>query len=160
MITNIRTTNEAAKTSFPKYGTGFVRLTPLSAGMATRSIRLDYFIQLAGESEEVFSSLIELFSTEYQNYSKLLSAAIIGLEEKTLRQVKHKLVYSLHLIGLEAITTYLDELSMQMGNLPRVDREAHAKGIVAAFEEIIDHINDQADAFLSIRVTGSDVAPA
>lgn len=105
-----------------------------------QEIDFGYFERLYGDDFEAIIEMLELYLAEYEEYRQLLILHLQGGNELEFRKVKHKIVYSLHLLGLGGLRAYLEAVAPRFMLLSKLDKQDMAELIDAAIRKIIESV--------------------
>jgi hypothetical protein len=112
----------------------------------SQTIDFGYFERLYAEDKAAIVEMLELYLTEYEEYRQLLFLHLVEGNELEFRKVKHKIVYSLYLLGLGGLRAYLEAASPRFKLLSSLDRTDMSVLVDAAITEIIEAVRGKIDA--------------
>ncbi len=104
-----------------------------------------YFDKLYAQAPEQYHEMLDLYLHEYNLYRQEIGQAFEDRNEATFRRIKHKIIYSLHLLDLTALHHNMEALARQWHTLDAFEFMTAAQAYQAAFQMVLQAIAAQRD---------------
>ena len=114
-----------------------------TAAQLKEYLSFSYFDKLYAHAPEQYIEMLDLYAEEYQIYLQGIDAALEGKDEVAFRRIKHKIIYSLHLLELTSVHNNMEVLASQFGTLDGYQRISARHAYASAFEYILACIQKQ-----------------
>lgn len=96
-----------------------------------------YFDNLYQGQEEQYCEMLDLYLQEYSIYKRTISSAVVSGNLGEFRKAKHKIIYSLHLLGLDPIKSHLELVSQSLSELDRSELIEEARVLDEVFDVVM-----------------------
>jgi len=107
------------------------------------ALSFDYFDRLYAQSQEQYIEMLDLYAHEYRLYLKGIDEALARNDEPSFRKIKHKIIYSLHLLELSELHHNMEVLASQFAQMDGFERLKARHAYLSAFEFILEAITRQ-----------------
>lgn len=113
------------------------------ADVLKAALSFDYFDRLYAQSSEQYIEMLDLYAHEYRLYLKGIDEALARNDEPAFRKIKHKIIYSLHLLELSELHHNMEVLASQFAQMDGFERLKARHAYLSAFEFILEAITRQ-----------------
>ena len=103
-------------------------------------LSFEYFDELYGGHSDQYIEMLELYCSEYADYKKGLLEALHNCDIERFRKIKHKLIYSLHLLSLNQFRSKLDSVAMDELMANEHKRDELASEFETYFQDTLQQI--------------------
>ena len=116
------------------------------------SLSFSYFDKLYAHATEQYLEMLDLYEHEYKLYLTSIDAALEQRDETSFRRIKHKIIYSLHLLDLTPMHNNMEVLASEIAHLDSYERITARHAYASAFEFILEAIDVQRHALVAKTV--------
>ena len=114
-----------------------------SAPALQAALSFAYFDRLYAQTPEQYAEMLDLYAHEYVLYRNGIDDALTAADEPALRRIKHKIIYSLHLLELSGMHHNLEALAHRFATMDGFERAQARQAYDAAFDLILMSITEQ-----------------
>jgi HPt (histidine-containing phosphotransfer) domain-containing protein len=107
------------------------------------SLSFSYFDKLYAANLEQYQEMLQLYAHEYSIYLQDIDTALRLGDETAFRRIKHKIIYSLHLLELTPMHNNMEVLADEIAHLDGYGRNKARMAYSVAFELILRAIEVQ-----------------
>ena len=106
----------------------------------SEQVSFAYFDNLYIGQTDQYVEMLDLYCNEYANHRNGLIEAVTNSDIEKFRRIKHKLIYSLHLLSLNQFRDRLEEIAPVLSTTAEDQRHALAHEMSGQFDMLLESI--------------------
>ena len=112
-------------------------------------VSFTYFDEMYTGQTDQYAEMLDLYCQEYATYRVGLVEALETSDIEKFRRIKHKIIYSMHLLSLNQFRNRLEEIAPLLASSPAGQRCAFRDEIDGQFQHLLNTISHKKEAILS-----------
>ena len=104
-----------------------------------------YFDNLYVGQNDQYAEMLDLYCQEYKDYHSGIIEALKNSDIEKFRRIKHKIIYSLHLLSLNQFRNRLEEIAPILSFSAEAQRSAYAQELDNQFSLLLQTISHKRD---------------
>jgi len=107
------------------------------------SLSFSHFDTLYAQAPDQYLEMIDLYAQEYEVHFTGVDTALEQKDEPAFRRIKHKLIYSLHLLDLTSLYCNMEVMARQFQDMDGYQRITARHAYSAAYTYIATRLDKQ-----------------